>query len=121
MAIRPAIGSALCPTCERSSRPRSRERVRYVNENYAPLVYILFGLIDDSPGVVWIPGRGPVPVDPDWLPIARTIAAPKRDLLTALAVNEITQFIEDQTTRTKLADAAADAMRGAVDRISHMG
>ena len=97
------------------------ERVRYVNENYAPLVYILFGLIDDSPGVVWIPGRGPVPVDPDWLPIARTIAAPKRDLLTALAVNEITQFIEDQTTRTKLADAAADAMRGAVDRISHMG
>jgi hypothetical protein len=98
----------------------ANDRFRYVHENYAAFVYILFGLIDDSPGVVWIPGRGPVPVDPDWLPIAKTIAAPKRDLLTALAVNEITQLIEDQTTRTELADAAVKAMRGAVDRISHM-
>jgi hypothetical protein len=70
--------------------------------------------------MIWIPGRGPVPVDPDWLPIVRTITAPKRDLLAAWAVNEITQMIEDETTRVKLADASVEAMRSAVERISRM-
>lgn len=95
----------------------ANNRYRYPSETYIHLVQILFGLIDDSPGMIWIPGRGPVPVDPGWLPIAKTIAAPKRDLLTALAVNEITQMIEDESTRTKLADASVEAMRDAVERI----
>jgi hypothetical protein len=96
------------------------DRWRPARDNYLALVYILFGLIDDAPGVVWVPGKGPVPVDPGWLPTSRTIAAPTRDLLAALAVREITQTIEDQATRTKLHDAAVDAMRSAVDRIGRM-
>jgi Subtilase family len=95
-------------------------RFRPARENYLAMVYILFGLIDDAPGVVWIPGRGPVPVDPGWGPIARTIVGPKRDLIASLAVNEITQTIEDQTTRSRLADASVEAMRSAVDRIARM-
>jgi hypothetical protein len=98
----------------------ANDPLRRSHDNYINLVLVLFGLIDDTPGMVWIPGRGPVPVDPGWLPIAKTIAAPKRDLLTALAVNEITQMIEDESTRTKLADASVEAMRGAVERISRM-
>ena len=95
-------------------------RFRPARENYLAMVYILFGLIDDAPGVVWIPGRGPVPVDPGWGPIARTIVGPKRDLIASLAVNEITQTIEDQATRSRLADASVEAMRSAVDRIARM-
>ena len=66
-------------------------------------------------------GQGPVPVDPDWGPISRTIAAPKRDLIAALAVNEIVETITDDATRARLNDAAIEAMRGAVDRIARMG
>ena len=99
----------------------ANDRFRYVNHNYASLVYILFGLIDDSPGVVWIPGRGPVPVDPGWGRLARSIPAHKRDLLGALAVNEIAQLIDDQDSRARLTDAAVEAMRSAVERVSRLG
>lgn len=37
------------------------------DRNHLALVHILFGIIDDTPGVVWVPGKGPVPVDPEWL------------------------------------------------------
>lgn len=37
------------------------------DKNHLALVHILFGIIDDTPGVVWVPGKGPVPVDPEWL------------------------------------------------------
>jgi hypothetical protein len=97
------------------------EKWRPIQENYLQLVYVLFGLIDDAPGVVWVPGKGPVPVDPDWLPIAKTIAAAKRDLIAGLAVSEITRTIADHASRTKLNAAAVDAMRAAVDRIGHLG
>jgi hypothetical protein len=94
------------------------DRWRLPRENYLPLVYILIGLIDDSPGIIWVPGKGPVPVHPNWIPTSRTIAASKRDLIAALAMNEIVELIDDDATRTRLADAAANAMRGAADRIA---
>jgi len=42
----------------------AKDRWKPVQDKYLSLVYILFGIIDDAPGVVWIPGKGPVPVDP---------------------------------------------------------
>jgi subtilisin family serine protease len=96
------------------------DRMRPRRDNYAQMIYILFGLIDDTPGYVWVPGKGPVPVDPDWSPISQTIAKPKLDLLAALAMIEIVEKIADQPTRAKLNEAAIDAMRGAVDRIARI-
>lgn len=93
------------------------DRWRPIRENYLEMVYILFGLIDDAPGVIWVPGKGPVPVDPGWLPISRRIDAPQRDLIAGLAISEITRTISDEATRTKLSGAAVDAMRSAVERI----
>jgi hypothetical protein len=37
-----------------------------LGDNYAEAVYILYGIINDAPGAVWVPGRGPHPVDPGW-------------------------------------------------------
>src|SRR5262249_19220626 len=85
---------------------------------YIPLVYILLGLIDDSPGIIWVPGKGPVPgPHPGWIATSRTITASKRDLIASLAMNEIVELIDDEVTRARLADATGNAMRGAVDRI----
>jgi hypothetical protein len=86
---------------------------------YIPLVYILLGLIDDSPGIIWVPGKRPVPgPQPGWIATSRTITGSKRDLIAALAMNEIVELIDDEATRTRLADATGTAMRGAVDRIA---
>jgi hypothetical protein len=87
---------------------------------YLSLVYILIGLIDDSPGVIWVPGKGPVPVDPGWGRRLAEIKAPKRDLLAAMAVNEIAGLISDSATRVSLTAAAVDAMHAAADRIGRM-
>ena len=42
------------------------------------LLIFLFGIIDDGPGVVWVPGKGPIPVDPGWRAMAKSIPAAKR-------------------------------------------
>jgi hypothetical protein len=97
------------------------ERFHYEPLRYMSLVYILFGLIDDGPGAVWVPGKGPVPVDPGWGRLRRSIPAHKRDLLGALAINEIAQMMDDPGVRTRLSGAAVDAMRDAVERVARMG
>jgi subtilisin family serine protease len=91
-----------------------------VNVQYVLWVYILFGIIDDSPGMIWIPGKGPVPVDPDWRPALR-IPGAKPDLLAALAAGEIAGRITDPASRKAVNDAAVEAMRSAVERIGRGG
>jgi hypothetical protein len=94
------------------------DQVSSLPDRFYSFVYILFGIIDDSPGVIWVPGKGPVPVDPHWGgSIARQIAGPKRDLLAALAINEIAERVGDPHARNNLAQAAMEAMRGAIDQI----
>jgi hypothetical protein len=96
----------------------ANDRYRPHIDRYVQFVYILFGLINDAPGVVWIPGHGPVPVDPGWRPIADSLTPAKRDLLAALAVNEIAEHIQDRTVGRDLAAAAAAAMQAAVEQIA---
>jgi subtilisin family serine protease len=99
-------------------RQIDNERFHPRVEQYAQFVYILFGLINDAPGVVWIPGKGPVPVDPGWGSIADSLTPAKRDLLAALAVNELAERMEDGAARKELGAAAGSAMRAAVEKIA---
>jgi hypothetical protein len=98
----------------------ANDRYRIRDEKYLSLVYILIGLIDDTPGVIWVPGKGPVPVDPGWGKVVKGINAPKRDLLAALAVNEIAGLVGDAASRASLGGAAVDAMHAAVERIGRI-
>jgi hypothetical protein len=50
-----------------------------------------------------------------------SIAAEKRDLLAAMAVNEIAELVNDPIARERLAHAATDAMHNAVDRMARRG
>jgi hypothetical protein len=92
-------------------------RIRFDRPQYESWVYILFGIIDDAPGVIWVPGKGPVPVDPGW---GRRIPEQKRDLLAALAANEIASKIGNRGMRDKLMEASLAAMREAVERVGRM-
>lgn len=53
-----------------------------IEDRFVAWVYILFGVINDAPGVVWVPGKGPVPVDPDWRGLG---IRGRRDLVAAIA------------------------------------
>jgi len=94
------------------------ERFRVVNDHFLSAVFVLFGLIDDSPGVVWVPGKGPVPVDPGWGSRVQPATGPLRDALAALAVSELAKRMENAGSRAGLAKAAAAAIRAAADQIA---
>jgi hypothetical protein len=58
------------------------DRFGRIDDRYVYWVNILFGIIDDAPGVIWVPGKGPVPVDPDWR--SQAVRA-RRELVAAIA------------------------------------
>jgi len=94
------------------------ERVHDIGDRYVSFVQVLIGLIDDSPGLIWVPGKGPVPVDPGWGRRVERISADKRDLLAALAASEIAERIADTGVKRLLRDASAAAMKKAVQKIA---
>lgn len=87
-------------------------------DKYKTLVYILFGIINDAPGMIWVPGKGPVPVGPGWDQGRMSFTGPKRDLLIGMAVQELSSLMQDPSSAAKLAKTAADAMQQAVRRMA---
>jgi hypothetical protein len=95
----------------------ANEGFRRPRENYLTLLYILFGVIDDAPGVAWIPGKGPVPVDPGWGKM-KGLGVAQRDLLASLAAHELSALATNPAVRTTLVDAANAALRASVEQIA---
>jgi hypothetical protein len=89
-----------------------------IGDRYVSFVQILLGIINDSPGWIWVPGKGPVPVDPGWGSRVERISADKRDLLAALAANEIAERVTDAGVKRLLLEASAAAMKKAVQKIA---
>ena len=71
--------------------------------------------------MIWVPGKGPVPVDPGWGGRVRPARGPLRDALAALAVSEVAGRMEHAGSRAALAAAAAAALRVAADQIGQRG
>jgi hypothetical protein len=97
-----------------------RQRIRRIRDlnRYASFVQILVGIIDDSPGFIWVPGKGPVPVNPGWGRMVSEINPAQRDLIAALAISEISKQMTDRSSRKALATQSVKAMRSAVERIA---
>jgi hypothetical protein len=80
---------------------------------------ILFGIIGDGGGVIWVPGIGPVPVPPSGPLNAYSGLSPaKRDVLVGLALSEMANLInnadvqqEVRTTGLKLVKQAANRLQ----------
>jgi hypothetical protein len=80
---------------------------------------ILFGLIMGGPGVILLPGSGPVPVDPEPYRRAWTaLSAPERDLFVGLALGEVASLIHDADVRQQVKEAGLDLTRSAARRLS---
>ena len=91
---------------------------RFRPEQYASFVQILIGLIDDSPGWIWVPGKGPVPVDPGWGRRTERLSPAQRSIIAALAIGEVSKGIVDPASRKALGVQAATAIKRSVESLT---
>jgi lysyl oxidase len=85
-----------------------------VVSHWAIVAMILFGIVNDAGGLAWVPGRGPVPVDP-WGPLSPA----ERDVLTAVAASRLATHIEDPAISRSMRAAAAEAVAAAARQMQH--
>lgn len=78
---------------------------------WALYVYILFGVINDGGGIIWVPGKGPVPIDP-WGPLSRLDDAVRERVLEVAA--ELRDELRDERN---LRSAAARLRERVVDSL----
>ena len=87
------------------------------DDRWRLVVQILFGVTQDGGGVIIIPGKGPVPVDP-WGPRVAHLAAEKRDILVGLALTELSSLMGDGASRREMDRAALGSIRKSLDALS---
>lgn len=79
---------------------------------------ILFGVTSDGGGMIWVPGRGPIPIDP-WGPLQMEAVTPEvRDALAAMAVHEVAALSEDSASARSMQKAALTSLKRAADRLA---
>lgn len=91
---------------------------RFDPDRFVSFVQILIGLIDDTPGWIWVPGKGPVPVDPGWGRRVTRLSAAQRSLISALAIGEVSKGISDPASRKALSSQALTAMKRSIEGLS---
>jgi hypothetical protein len=84
---------------------------------YSIYAKILFGLIGGGGGVIWLPGVGPVPVDPEPFKAWSTLSSTKRDVLVGLALSEIANLIHDGKVRQDVKKAGLKLVKHAASQL----
>jgi hypothetical protein len=76
---------------------------------------VLFGLVAGGPGMIWVPGVGPVPVpDPRQ---AQALPPNTRDVLLGLAISEAADLVHDGKFRQEVKAAGLRLMKEAASRL----
>lgn len=83
---------------------------------YRAILYILFGVTNDAPGVGIGPDGRPVPVGP-WDPTMIRLAPEKWDMLTGLALTEMANGLEDEIARGEVQRAGLAVMQRSLGAI----
>jgi hypothetical protein len=84
---------------------------------YSIYANILFGLTGGGGGVIWLPGVGPVPVDPEPFKAWSTLSPTKRDVLVGLALSEIANLIHDGKVRQDVKKAGLNLVKQAASQL----
>ena len=93
--------------------PFDCEPPRFNDHRWDRLVaFILFGIINDGGGLQWVPGTGPVPVDP-WGPLSPA----ERDVLTSLAISRMASQITEPSVSTSIRTTAVAGIVQAAKRL----
>jgi hypothetical protein len=85
---------------------------------YAIYAKILFGIIGGGGGATWLPGTGPVPIDPEGTFRTWSMLSPtKRDVLVGLAMSEMANLISDGKMRLEAKTVGLKLMKQAASRL----
>jgi len=84
---------------------------------YAIYARILFGLTHGDGGVIWLPGTGPVPVDPEPFKTFSAMSPRKRDAMVGLAISELSNLVYDGASREEIRRAGLRLLKRSADQI----
>jgi len=91
---------------------------RFRLDRWRLVARILFGVTQDGGGVIWVPGRGPVPVDPGGPMHLERVTPEVRDVLAALAVHELAGLSDDVTSASSMRKASLSAVMRATEKLA---
>ena len=86
-------------------------------EKYAIYAKILFGIVGGGGGVVWLPGSGPTPVDPEPFKVWTALPRAKRDALLGVALSELAILVDDKASRQRIRSAALALVSRSLTRL----
>jgi hypothetical protein len=98
---------------------RSEEsRLKQPFTRWVLVAFILFGVSQDGGGVIFVPGRGPVPIDP-WGPLIdmSRVSPGVRDAMASLAIHELAGLIEDEEAQRAMKRVALSSVKRAADKL----
>lgn len=89
---------------------------RFPVDIYRAMVQILFGVVNDGPGVVIGPDGNPIPEGP-WDPTAIRLSAEYVDWLTGMALTEFSKIISDDMSAKEVRQAGLALMERALNQL----
>jgi hypothetical protein len=128
------LNEPFCPVCQRVIReklavydPRFclKRELDIDLSRWAIVATILFGIIQDGGGVIWVGGK-PIPIDP-WGPLYESLwgalADPRRartevlDVLAAIATRDLAMLFSEGELQDRMVDAATAAIDDAAAKL----
>ena len=85
-------------------------------DKWRSVVQILFGVVNDAPGLVIGPDGKPHPVDP-WGPLVSRLSPEKQDILLGLAMTEIATLVQSPTLQKGAHEAGVKVMSKSLEKM----
>jgi hypothetical protein len=92
------------------------EKVEIDPKHFRIMAKVLVGVTQGGGGLLWVPGEGIVPIDPDPLKFLESLSPAERDVVIGLAVRELGAMASDPETRSALEAAGSRVIKDAVAR-----
>jgi hypothetical protein len=86
-------------------------------ERFQLLARLLIGVAEGGEGWIWVPGEGPIPIDPDPLKFLRWLSPTERDVVIGLAVRELAAMTSDNKMQSALEAAGNQVMSDALQKL----
>jgi hypothetical protein len=86
-------------------------------EHFNLLAKMLIGVTGGGGGLVWIPGEGIVPIDPDPYKFLENLSPAERDVVIGLAVRQLADMADNAEVRASLEAAGNRAMEEALQAL----
>jgi hypothetical protein len=86
-------------------------------DRFTLLAKLLIGVAEGGKGWIWVPGEGPIPIDPEPFKFMKLLSPTERDVVIGLAVRELAAMTSDKKIRSELEAAGNRVMSDAINKL----